>query len=412
VSFSNARATFQGRATAVVVAASCLSLLLSPLGSAPAMAGPRDPSPPNRVLTVTANLLEGYNDEDVRDMSEMNVFTSRLLERVPYSPDVLLLQEVRSRSARYVAQLLTEKTGYDYGVAADAADDPWRQRNGKVIKSDTAVVINRDTMVQSGEGGYLKTYSVNRKTGKTELKKSAYAFASERDGSVSMPMLSVHLGEKGLADTVDTLVTALTALYPSQSSTQVNLIGGDFNQGAFVKGTDRTVGNPFWRNLTSEPHDQTDAFFTYLNEVGVDYVFARGGVAGAFVDTGYDADRAAGTSGFYSDHQFGWSLVAPDTEGPTAPANIATITRPRMDPMHIKLTWSESRDAVSGDHVRYRVYRSRDNVDFSKVKETRRPLFNDRDVTKGKRYWYRIVALDCAGNPTTSATRSVVAGQG
>jgi endonuclease/exonuclease/phosphatase family metal-dependent hydrolase len=127
-----------------------------------------------------------------------------------------------------------------------------------------------------------------------------------------MPVLSVHLRQEGLARDADSLITRLTARYPSQASSQVNVIGGDFNQLPFVPGTNQQVSVPFRKELITEPHRMTDSIWSHLKEVGIDYIFARGRVTNAGLDTGYDRKQPHDSPGFYSDHQFRWSIVARD----------------------------------------------------------------------------------------------------
>src|SRR5687768_17287391 len=88
-------------------------VLVSVLGgalSSPSAAQASAHSPPGQLLVVATNLLEAWGDE-ANNNSEMDIYVSRLLNQVPYLPDVLLLQEVKYRSARYVKNLLTRETG-------------------------------------------------------------------------------------------------------------------------------------------------------------------------------------------------------------------------------------------------------------------------------------------------------------
>ena len=71
-------------------------------GATPVHAGATEASPPGRVVVVTTNLQEAWQTADVRDHSEMENYVERLIDQLPYFPDVVLLQEVKLSSARYV----------------------------------------------------------------------------------------------------------------------------------------------------------------------------------------------------------------------------------------------------------------------------------------------------------------------
>jgi hypothetical protein len=129
--------------------------MLFGLRSSPAEAAPRN-SPGDRLTIVTANLLEGFNNADLRDMREMKVFTRRVLDLVPNLPDAMLLQEVRAQSARHVARLMSRKSGQMYRVVVNAGRSPYRRRGGTVYKQDCAIVINTTRARVTRAAGYLK----------------------------------------------------------------------------------------------------------------------------------------------------------------------------------------------------------------------------------------------------------------
>ncbi|MGH2819428.1 MAG: hypothetical protein ACRDJ5_02105, partial [Actinomycetota bacterium] len=166
--------TRMGRA---LVAALTAAVVTAPV-TMPAPAAALAPSPRERATVVTANLLEGFSDRDLRNMSELDVFVNRLMDDLPSDPDVLLLQEVRSRSANRVAELLTRRTDDRYVVAQNAGRDPFKKRNGRILKRDTAVVINNKTMVEAGRSGYIVT-KYDPRRGLPEYKYNARALVKE-----------------------------------------------------------------------------------------------------------------------------------------------------------------------------------------------------------------------------------------
>ncbi|HEX4946035.1 MAG TPA: fibronectin type III domain-containing protein [Blastocatellia bacterium] len=94
-----------------------------------------------------------------------------------------------------------------------------------------------------------------------------------------------------------------------------------------------------------------------------------------------------------------------DTFPPTAPTSISIASRGGI----ISLFWPPNPEP---DVVGYNVYRSEDEQTWTKI--TPRPIttitFADRQVQIGKRYFYKIAAVDNAGNESPrSETRSEVA---
>lgn len=85
-----------------------------------------------------------------------------------------------------------------------------------------------------------------------------------------------------------------------------------------------------------------------------------------------------------------------DTFPPSAPASITIASRGGI----VSLFWPANPEP---DVVGYNIYRSEDEKSWIKI--TARPIttitFNDRQVQAGKRYFYRISAIDNAGNEST-----------
>lgn len=194
---------------------------------------------------------------------------------------------VRRHCPSNVARLLSDKTGDDYDLAVDAGKDPWEQRWGKVIKSDTAILLNSTTLRKEDAGRYIKTRY--RGDGKIEVKKNAFGFATEREGVVTLPLVSVHVPERGLARPAKRIARAVRKRYPSTSSHQVNVIGGEFNvlPISYHDGQ-RGAHTLFWKILNCKPFRYSDTLHSFANMPGVDYIFGRGGVANVGLDSSYD----------------------------------------------------------------------------------------------------------------------------
>ncbi len=90
-----------------------------------------------------------------------------------------------------------------------------------------------------------------------------------------------------------------------------------------------------------------------------------------------------------------------DKTAPTAPGNLHITDSPYDADGNITLTWTAATDEprCSGvDH--YNIYRSTNNVNFTKIGETSTLTFLDYNLVQGKTYYYRVTAVDkVAVNP-------------
>ena len=357
-------------------------------------------SPTDRIVIVTANLLEGFDPADLRNMSEMGVFADRVLNIVPMRPDVLLLQEVNSKSSHYVAQVFSRKTGQPYAVIADAGDKAYRETSTRIIKRDMSIVINTATMSEESTSGYIITKYRRPGASKVEIKYNARALASEDKGNLRVAMVSTHVPGANITKTSQVMANGLENAYSSPAPNQFEVLGGDFNQvGLNYVDYGQIKTHPFWDALT-KTFGYVDSGYNVYESKFVDYVFVRGGVWGAGVDSNYNPKTARGTKGFYSDHQFRWAVVGPDDEAPTAPGNISINAR-RDGSARMKIEWSVSTD--NAGIADYDLYRSTNGTDFRKIGMTGNLVYYDSTVTSGTRYWYRVVARDWSNNPSPAS---------
>ncbi|MDQ3986906.1 MAG: endonuclease/exonuclease/phosphatase family protein [Actinomycetota bacterium] len=398
-------------------------LILSP---GPAHADPTIPSPAGEVLVVTANLREAYADADVADSSDMQVFADRLLAQTPYLPDVLLLQEVNRNSAATVASILGAAAGSPYVVAVDPGLKQNRRTESHVVKVDTAVLINPAGVTSLDPGGFVSSYydSVAAAAGKKPIiKKHAHTLVEEVAGPLRLSLASVHLVPRGFlaSDEVDRklrkrwsrrVADALSTNYPSTSTDDISVIGGDFNAGhCLLRGGSRNrceKYTPFW-NLLVNGYGYIDTMRATTNPVGVDYVFASEGVSQAGMDRDYQLQLQAGTvdpAEYYSDHAFRWAVVTgPDV---TPPTSVELTGEPGWNPKAI-LTWTKAIDSGGSGLDHYEVWRSSTGTDFQLVSnvDTGKTRYEDIDVKPDKRYWYYVAALDGAGNESRSSVVEV-----
>jgi endonuclease/exonuclease/phosphatase family metal-dependent hydrolase len=375
-----------------------LAVVVSAVGLQSSAAAPPPVSPKGRVTVITANLQEGFNTRDLQNMSELKVFATRVLHVVHSRPDVLLLQEVNSKSAHRVARLFTRKTGQKYAVVADAGDKAFRETPTKVIKSDTAIVINTGTMAKAGGSGYIVTRYKRPGSPKPEYKRNARALVSERGGTISLAMATIHVPGYRIGRRSKRIARRLQHAYPSSSRHQLEVLGGDFNQvGTHYLSYGHMATDHFWDLLTKGFH-YVDSGYNVLESRSSDYVFVRRGVRGAGVDRSYDPIASRGTSSFYSDHKFRWAVVGPDRHRPTTPSGLQSTAR-NSGTARVKVTWNPSGDNVG--IATYDVYRSTDGATFHKVAATKNPTYYDSAVQRNNPYWYRIVARDYSNNRST-----------
>lgn len=112
-------------------------------------------SPQDEVLVVTTNLQEGFGEADLENIYELERYADRLATQLPYIPDVLLLQEVRRKSARAAARLLTNTFDQSYVVAVEPPRYPTRSTPKIRTETSSAIVMNEETMRKIEAGGFI-----------------------------------------------------------------------------------------------------------------------------------------------------------------------------------------------------------------------------------------------------------------
>ena len=280
-------------------------------------------SPEGRLLVVTTNLQEAWGTE-ANNNSEMDNYVDRLLDQLPYLPDVLLLQEVKLRSARYVKSRLTAATGETYVFGWKPPRQPWTQTPKRRWEMDNGILINSETVRKLDTGGWIDLTYERRHAAdqveRVETTRHSRVSLKERQGGLQLAGASVHLQYGHLKERFDTLyqnrwtdklATTMANRYPNA----VRVIAGDFNKDRCVGDTDvrSCTKAPFWENLTSSDYAYDDALYRVFRNGkegvglgGVDFIFTTGKPEDAGSDTSYDKSNKAT---FYSDHRFFWALI-------------------------------------------------------------------------------------------------------
>ena len=387
---TNLRGLLWGATALVVLAGASAPVLID---SGVAKAAPR--SRAGRPLFVTANLQEGFGDRDVRRMGEMRTFVKRLLNQTPSAPDVLLLQEVRGRSARYVKKLLSNKTGFPYAVAFGCDRAIWRQNSRRIITQDSAILLNKATMDKMGSGGYITTRKWTAEFDKPLYRKHAYGMARMKGTDLTFAMASIHIPGSGVKETSQEIANELASRRPGVNRRSV--IGGDFNtlrKARVVNG--RVIPARFWKNLTTRPYRYRDSIHFGDGPLsnGVDYIFARAGVHKTGVDTRYNPKMSEDRSGFYSDHRFRWAVLGSDMSPPTSPKSL----RASNVTSGIRLSWRRAADRGGSGVAGYEVWRMLESRPDARLVRTKDSSWVHKKTWGGWTYRYYVRTYDWAHN--------------
>lgn len=384
------RSTGVGRAFSALLASVMCATAMLHIGVAKAGV----PTPTQKTLFITANLQEGFNERDLMNMREIPIFVTRVLAHVPYDPDVLLLQEVRYKSAAAVAQLLTRSTGDRYTVAFGGARDPWSGTPKRINVRDSAILLNTSTMTKIGKGGWIeqKKASSDRRP---MYKGQAYGFARRKGTNMTYAMTSIHIQESGVTKTTQRIANSLASKRPDINSNRYNVIGGDFNTS---RQTSPNHPSPYWSWLTGSPRNYRDAVYAVRGPMStaVDYIFARAGVYSAGVDSLYN-NKSRDPATFYSDHRFRWAVLGADRVAPSVPNRLNA----KNASSGIRLSWAGSTDTGGSGMGQYEVYRvQQDGRPPRLIGTSRSTFFDDKDTYFTKHYRYFVRARDAAHNRT------------
>ncbi len=331
----------------------------------------------------------------------MEVFASRMIKVLPALPDVILVQEVNSKSTHYIAKVMTKKTNQKYTVATDAGEKAQYSQGNKIIKADMGIVMNAKTMSKAGKSGYILS-RFNRPNSPPEIKRNARAFLGEKGSDLRIGFVSIHIPPgNNYAKRVRGVAEDLQKAYPPKTATDFLSVGGDFNGigvddlGESQYGQVKTEG--WWDVLTRPPFNHSDSLYNVLRDNSVDHVFTNGGVLGAGWDRNYNNKMSESNSGFYSNHRFVWGIIGVDEDPPTVPTNLDSISRKNQPKLRVKVTWNESKDA--NGIWQYEIWRSGNGgVDYKKVGVTPHKTYYDYDVQQGQKYHYYVVARDWSSN--------------
>jgi hypothetical protein len=281
-------------------------------------------SPPGKMVVVSSNLLAGLGDQPAM-RPRMALYVSRLLDQTPYYPDVLLLQEVKRKSADRVAYLLSRETGDRYVVAVRPPWIPWHQNLRTRWERDSGIVINATTTKKLDRGGYIsltyKRSDAADPTERVEINQHARLSVAEKDGGLKLGVASVHFQYKRLKNRAlwrfyqkkwaKKVTAKLASKYPGTQAT----VGGDFNRTRCIRpGSPLTCKrNPFWRVFVNRRNYRDSIYKVWrdgkkhLGLGGVDFIFTKADPTNARDDRSYDPQSP---TEFYSDHRFLWAVVS------------------------------------------------------------------------------------------------------
>ena len=286
--------------------------------------GAKGPTPPRSIITVIANLNKAYGGtytgKSLSDMTSIKAFVRRAIEMTPFSPDVVLIQEVREKSARGVARAFTDQTGNQYILAVVPGQHPTKEFGGLQVHKETAIVINTETMKKESKGGFIASkYTRDQAAAnhKIKIKKNAHLLVSQKSSGMKVALTSVHftpvadLKSKATSNRLrgvwsKEIVQKLNTKYPSAALTH---IGGDFNMIRCYTGSFASCQPAdFWKYFTKNGfvdslyslHAKNPGAVSCMERfTGVDYIFSTGNPTKGGVDR----------QGGYSDHTLRWTLT-------------------------------------------------------------------------------------------------------
>jgi exonuclease III len=282
------------------------------------------PTPDRQIVTVIANLNKAYGGSytgpSLGNMDSVRAFANRALAMTPTAPDVVLLQEVRAKSAKAAATALTNKSPFKYVVVVMPGQHPTREFGGMQIHKETAIILNTDTMEKIGTGGFLAAKYTRAQAAaghKIKVKKTAYIGATQRSSGMKVALASVHytpiedLKSKALSNSLrgkwsEQIAAKLKSKYPGSAITN---IGGDFNQIRCYSGAFKSCTlADFWKYFSNNGfvdslymlHQASPGPEACVERTtGVDYIFSDGNPKKGGVDS----------KGGYSDHKLRWVTI-------------------------------------------------------------------------------------------------------
>jgi hypothetical protein len=289
-------------------------------------------TPDRQVLIVTANLEEAFSRHtgDAKDPFEIGNFAERVVAMTPYLPDVLLLQEVNHDTTQLLARKLTHESGQRYTVGvlprrATTVEYP-KQNPWKEVFTETAIVINSETMGRVGRGrfytaGYPRSAAAQGEV--VSVKRHAYMLGKEKSSDIRLPLVSLHyamvkgfkteaLSNKYRGKWSHALENLMAKKFDADNPERLSEIGGDFNASRCFKGEFQSCKVASWeRVLTSAPHVYKDSLRSIdAAPAGVDVIFTNGRVLSGGWDEHGDFPES-NRQKYYSDHRFRWVVLAP-----------------------------------------------------------------------------------------------------
>ncbi|HEX2057584.1 MAG TPA: endonuclease/exonuclease/phosphatase family protein [Actinomycetota bacterium] len=343
---------------------------------------------PGQVIALSANMKQAYLDSSTRRLH----FAERLKalkekvqkDGMARAPDILLLQEIRRGQAVDVAtRLNSHLPGTNYAVVIGYGDPYVADHGTYEIRSESAILINSNTMTSHGTGHIDHSYTKEDMCDhqkrvawgaaldldadgtsdclKPKWKRTPFALLKEREADgQTFAVASVHFVLDNFIEDRDRareykaqwsadVANALRLAYPTAD---VYGIGGDFNQGrCYGDGVEPSVCDvtPFWARLSAlgfvdevyALHGESDAAIRVQYEDGwvtqnstvkrwrekrIDYIFAAG-------RTSYSSASHDLTCGYLA--PTGWPWNCTDLNHPHSYADHRLLwsylgSRPRM----------------------------------------------------------------------------------
>jgi endonuclease/exonuclease/phosphatase family metal-dependent hydrolase len=289
-------------------------------------------SPEGQVLVVSNNVYEA-DKEDARKPKDMRRFVARMKEMISFSPDIVLVQEVRARAVANVKEFLAKKFGCRFSIAANAGKTPWKwtKKYTHLLGRDPAVIANSDTMRVRQAGHIVTGYKGSEAVPGASIKSKRAAWVrvkerndpNESEKPIRLVAASVHFprgsdfknaatSERVKKRSSEKIARKLENILHDGTAedAKFHVIAGDFNSHRFSGSPSNEM--PAYHLLTHEPYNFTDGVIQHATGGSpnpIDFIFSTGKSLDANVDSGNTHDESS--SNFYSNHDLRWSLLAP-----------------------------------------------------------------------------------------------------
>ena len=431
-----------------------VGLLVGALGWPPGARGAtgRALSAPRRIWVVTANVRE-QGRHDARRHVDMRRFiraTDTFVRKE--APDVVALQQVNRRSAKWLRKAFSKKTEHRFTLAVgprqpgrggDVRTEIESDHGRRLLRrDDTAILINTAAIrvLSKGKTHVTQPTGVGKRLPMRQM--VPWAKIREKRTGLKMTVTSIHYpthaafktrrkSEEFKARSSARLTRLLDRKMhdTGPGDNRIPVLAGDFNATKCKPGTSDHEGtcrkSMFWQRMKRLSYDEA----LHIGEYGtrrnrmIDFIFTKGYVSDVYWDT--NAQKASsGCCSFYSDHGVATALL--EDKDTTPPYPLEELLFERFPDGHPHLFAWDDNDVTGYERdggwdggpgeKHWLVYRRPDGEenweriarleDHPRFETGDRYTDTDIDLREGGTFYYQVRAEDGSGNlsrPTLKA---------